>query len=76
MTIYARAPAGFPGSYSEKTFALPADLPGDVAYLTRAPLACDTRQPVEIATVTPDHGHFDGTTVHLYRTVPACLPPQ
>lgn len=76
LTIYARAPAGFPGSYYEQTFALPADLAGEVAYLTRAPLSCDARPPEEIATITPDHGHFDGTAVHLYRTVPACLPPQ
>jgi multidrug transporter EmrE-like cation transporter len=76
VTIYARAPAGFPGSYYEQTFALPADLPGEVAYLTRAPLVCASRQPVQIATVTPDHGHFDGTAIYLYRTVARCLPPQ
>lgn len=76
VTIYARAPAGFPGSYYEQTFALPADLAGEVAYLTRAPLDCSVQAPAEIATITPDHGHFDGTTIHLYRTVPACLPPQ
>jgi 4-amino-4-deoxy-L-arabinose transferase-like glycosyltransferase len=76
LTIYARAPSGFPGSYYEQTFALPPDLPGAVAYLTRTPLTCVTETPQEIATTTPDHGHYDGTRIYLYRTVPACLPPQ
>jgi hypothetical protein len=76
LTIFARAPAGFPGSYYEQTFALPADLGGEVAYLTRAPLSCTSVPPVEISSVTPDYGHYDGTTVYLYRTVAACLPPQ
>lgn len=76
FALYARAPAGFPGSYYEQRFALPADLAGDVAYMTRDPLACDTRPPEEIATITPDHGHFDGKKIYLYRTAPACLPPQ
>jgi hypothetical protein len=31
---------------------------------------------VEIATITPDHGHFDKQQIFLYRTVPVCLPPQ
>ena len=76
FTIYARAPSGFPGSYYEQTFALPADRAGDVAYLTRNPLTCAVKAPEELAKVTPDHGHFDGRTIYLYRTVAACLPPQ
>lgn len=76
FTIHARASAGFPGSYYEQRFALPADLPGEVAYLTRAPLTCENRPPEEIAAITPDRGHFAGRTIRLYRTVPACLPPQ
>jgi 4-amino-4-deoxy-L-arabinose transferase-like glycosyltransferase len=76
LTLYARAPAGFPASYYEQTFALPATQSGDVAYLTREPLVCDIRPPQEIATLIPDHGHHAGRTIHLYRTAPACLPPQ
>jgi 4-amino-4-deoxy-L-arabinose transferase-like glycosyltransferase len=74
--LYARAPIGFPGSYYEQRFALPADLAGDVAYLTRAPLTCAVKPPEQIATITPDHGHFDGRQIYLYRTVAACLPAQ
>jgi 4-amino-4-deoxy-L-arabinose transferase-like glycosyltransferase len=76
LKLYARAPAGFPGSYYEQRFALPADLAGDVAYLTRDPLTCAARVPEQIAAITPDHGHFDGKRIYLFRTVPACLPPQ
>lgn len=76
LAIYARAPAGFPGSYYEQTFALPAALSGDVAYLTRAPLTCAARVPVELARISPDYGHFDGRTIYLYRTVAGCLPAQ
>ena len=76
IKIYARAAAGFPGSYYEQRFALPAGLGGDVAYLTRSPLACAAQAPMEIATITPDHGQFDGTQIYLYRTIPACLPAQ
>lgn len=76
FSLYARAPAGFPGSYYEQRFALPADLAGEVAYMTRDPLACDTRPPEEIGAITPDHGHFDGTKIYFYRTIPRCLPPQ
>lgn len=76
FTLYARAPAGFPGSYYEQRFALPSDLAGDIAYLTRAPLTCSAGPAQEIARTVPDHGHFDGTTIYLYRTVPGCLPPQ
>jgi 4-amino-4-deoxy-L-arabinose transferase-like glycosyltransferase len=74
--LYARAPAGFPGSYYEQRFALPAEQTGEVAYLTRSPLACAATPPQEIAKTTPDHGHFAGKDIYLYRTVPACLPPQ
>ena len=76
FTVYARAPAGFPGSYYEQSFALPADLGGDIAYLTRSPLNCTAKAPAEIATITPNHGHFDGKQIYLYRTIAACLPPQ
>jgi 4-amino-4-deoxy-L-arabinose transferase-like glycosyltransferase len=74
--LYARAPIGFPGSYYEQRFALPSDLGGDVAYLTRSPLTCAATPPKEIATVTPDHGHFGGKQIYLYRANAACLPPQ
>lgn len=74
--LYARAPAGFPGSYYEQRFALPADLGGEVAYLTRDLLICAALPPQEIATIAPDRGHFNDTQIYLYRTVPACLPPQ
>jgi hypothetical protein len=76
FTLYARAPAGFPGSYYEQLFALPADLSGDVAYLTRDPLTCAAQPPQQVATITPDHGHFDGKQIYLYRTTAACLPVQ
>ena len=76
VRIYARAPAGFPDSYYAQNFALPAGLAGDVAYLTREPLVCQGRPQEEIATITPDHGHHAGRTIHLYRTTPACLPPR
>lgn len=74
--LYARAPIGFPGSYYEQRFALPSDLGGDVAYLTRSSLTCTAEAPEEIGTITPDHGHFDGKQIYLYRTIAACLPPQ
>jgi hypothetical protein len=74
--LYARAPIGFPGSYYEQRFALPPDLGGEVAYLTRSPLTCMAQAPEEIGTITPDHGHFDGKQIYLYRTIAACLPPQ
>lgn len=74
--LYARAPAGFPGSYYEQRFALPAGLAAHLAYLTRDPLTCTAGPADEIATVKPDHGHFDGKRIYLYRTVAACLPPQ
>jgi len=67
---------GFPGSYYEQRFALPPDLGGEVAYLTRSPLTCTAQAPEEIGTITPDHGHFDGKQIYLYRTIAACLPPQ
>lgn len=76
LAIYARAPIGFPGSYYEQSFALPADLAGEVAYLTRQPLTCAAKPPEEIAVIKPDHGHYDGRTIYLYRTVAGCLPPQ
>ena len=76
FTIYARAPIGFPGSYYEQTFAMPANQAGEVAYLTRSPLVCPASPPQEIAKTVPDYGHFAGKDIYLYRTVPACLPPQ
>lgn len=76
FTIYARAPIGFPGSYYEQTFAMPADQAGDVAYLTRTPLECTDHAPTEIARITPDRGHFSGKQIFIYRTTPACLPAQ
>jgi lipid A galacturonosyltransferase RgtD len=76
LRLYARAPLGFPGSYYEQRFALSSDLGGEVAYLTRSPLTCAARAPEEIATITPDRGHFEGRQIFLYRTVAACLPPQ
>lgn len=76
FTIYARAPIGFPGSYYEQSFALPAGQSGEVVYLTRTPLECAATPPQEIAKTTPDHGHFAGKTVLLYRTTIVCLPPQ
>ena len=76
FTLYARAPAGFPGSYYEQRFALPADLSNDVAYLTRDPLTCAAQPLQQVATITPDHGHFDGKQIYLYRTTAACLPVQ
>ncbi|MGV3552329.1 ArnT family glycosyltransferase [Rhizobium sp.] len=76
FAIHARAPIGFPGSYYEQSFALPADQAGDVAYLTRSPLECTAKAPEELGVLKPDYGHFDGRTIYLYRTVAACLPPQ
>jgi hypothetical protein len=76
FTIHARAPIGFPASYYEQTFALPASQPGEVAYLTRSPLTCAAKAPEELAIDKPDHGHYEGQTIYLYRTTAACLPPQ
>ena len=76
FVLYARAPASFPDSYYEQRFALPSDLGGEVAYLTRNPLTCAAQPPEQIATITPDHGHFDGQTIYVYRTAASCLPPQ
>jgi 4-amino-4-deoxy-L-arabinose transferase-like glycosyltransferase len=69
--IYARSPAGGPGSYYEQSFALPDDIGEDVLFLTMQPFQCSSAQAV--SSLKPTDGYYRGKTIYVYKVSPRCL---
>jgi 4-amino-4-deoxy-L-arabinose transferase-like glycosyltransferase len=75
VRIYARPPEGFPKSYYEQQFPLPAGLTGNVLLMTRKPLTCSTETPELVETWTPGHGYYRARPLYAYKVSPGCLMP-
>ena len=71
--IYARPPQGFPESYYEQEFALPADTGGKVLFVTTRPLDCAAEPPEALKNWQPFTGYYEGKTIFAYKVAPACL---
>lgn len=73
--IYARSFGGFPKSYYEQNFPLPADRSGTVLYIATSPFECSNGATEGIREWKPDFGYMSGRTLYAYRVSPACLIP-
>ena len=73
--LYARDLGGFPTSYYEQIFPLPATASGDVLFVDTEPFACDKAAVETLKTWQPDFGYMSGKTLYAYRVPPICLAP-
>ncbi|MDJ0638019.1 MAG: glycosyltransferase family 39 protein [Paracoccaceae bacterium] len=73
LTVFAPPPDGPPGNYYQQVFPLPAEVTGDVLYVTSGAGPCD--QADVIGAHTSEDGHYRGLTFTFYRTPAACLRP-
>lgn len=74
--IYARNLGGFPTSYYEQNFSLPADASGDILFIATAPYECPAGRADLLKAWKPDFGYRRGRTTYAYRTTSACLAPN
>ncbi|MDE1992965.1 MAG: glycosyltransferase family 39 protein [Rhizobiaceae bacterium] len=74
--IYARNFGGFPKSYYEQNFSLPADTTGDVLYVATGSFDCTAGKSELIKSWSPDFGNMKGKTLYAYRLQPSCLTPK
>jgi lipid A galacturonosyltransferase RgtD len=73
--IYARNLGGFPTSYYEQNFPLPADSSGNILYISTSPFECAGGADEMLKTWRPDFGYMRGKTLYAYRMTPTCLAP-
>lgn len=74
--IYARNFGGFPKSYYEQNFSLPADVTGSVLFVDNAPLDCPGGQAELIKSWSPPYGDMKSETLYAYRVPASCLAPR
>lgn len=74
--IHARNLGGFPKSYYEQNFSLPASVTGDLLYVDDQPFDCVTGRAELIKSWTPDFGYKRGKTLYAYRVSASCLAPK
>lgn len=74
--IYARAPDGFPGSYYEQEFALPAATADKVLFISTLPLDCPAEPPEALKSWKPANGYYQGKTIYTYKVSATCLTPK
>ncbi len=74
--IYARNFGGFPKSYYEQNFSLPAATSGNnILYIATSPFECADGTAETVRTWKPDFGYKSGKTLYAYRVPPSCLAP-
>lgn len=73
--VYARNFGGFPNSYYEQMFSLPADTKANVLYVATAPLDCRAGNSEMVSTWKPDFGYMKDKTLYAYSVSPSCLAP-
>jgi 4-amino-4-deoxy-L-arabinose transferase-like glycosyltransferase len=73
--VYARDLGGFPTSYYEQMFPLPATTTEDVLFVATEPFECKVGAIDAIKTWQPDFGFMRGKTLYAYRVAPACMAP-
>lgn len=73
--IYARNLGGFPSSYYEQNFPLPANTGGNVLYVSTSPFECAAGADEMVKTWKPEFGYMRGKTLYAYRVTPTCLAP-
>ncbi|WP_454848164.1 ArnT family glycosyltransferase [Rhizobium binxianense] len=74
--IYARPPEGFPDSYYEQEFALPADTAEKILFVTTRPLECAAEPPEVLKSWKPFAGYYEGRTIYAYKVSSACVLPR
>ncbi|NKJ05217.1 glycosyltransferase family 39 protein [Rhizobium sp. SG741] len=74
--IYARNFGGFPKSYYEQNFSLPATVTGSVLYVSDDPFDCVGGQAELVKSWSPDLGDMKGKTLYAYRVPASCLSPK
>ncbi|OCI96799.1 glycosyl transferase [Rhizobium sp. AC27/96] len=74
--IYARNFGGFPKSYYEQNFSLPADVTGPVLFVDNDPITCPEGQAELIKSWSPPFGDMKGKTLYAYRVPASCLAPK
>lgn len=76
FALYAKPPAGFPDSYYEQTFPLPADMTGPVLYVATSLLTCEGKPVVPVAHWQIPEGYQKGRVLYLQKVEPDCLLPE
>lgn len=73
--IYARNLGGFPRSYYEQEFSLPAGVTDQVLYVSTEPFECPAHGVESVKDWQLTDGYMRGRHVYAYRMQPDCLKP-
>lgn len=74
--VYARSFGGFPKSYYEQQFPLPAAMSDSVIYVATVPLDCTQGQAQLVKSWSPVSGYMKGRTLYAYKATASCLAPK